>query len=233
MPTSRDPDTFSRGAPLSVDYFRGQARDIAPDLLGTLLLVDGPKGPIGGLVVETEAYVNGADPAAHLAAGRTPRTEPFFSGAGTLYVYSIHTHQALNVITVTDDYPEGILFRAIEPTHGLEAMRDRRGFEDPAKLTSGPGKLTEALGVTKAEFNDRQLEKTRLTFYETDLDPEVAVSSRIGISDASDWPLRYTVSGNSFLSRPVPERESLNHDAVDECYERLGERGTRLTSSHD
>ena len=183
MPTPRAPDQFTRGVPLSADAFCGQARRVAPDLLGTLLLVEMPEGPIGGLVVETEAYVNGVDPASHLTAGRTPRTASFFSGPGTVYVYTIHGHHALNFITVSDGYPEGVLVRAMEPTHGRDVMRDRRGFDDDVKLASGPGKLTEALGVTTDEFDDRPIAETRLSLYETDLD----------------------------------------HDAVERCYDRLGE----------
>ncbi|MFC7195579.1 DNA-3-methyladenine glycosylase [Halosimplex aquaticum] len=165
--------------------------------------------------------MNGVDPAAHLAAGRTPRTATFFSGPGTVYVYAIHGHHALNFVTVSDGYPEGVLVRALEPTHGLETMRERRGFDDPGKLTSGPGRLTEALGITTGEFDDRSLEDTRLAVYETDLDPEIAVSGRIGVSEAADWPLRYTVADNEFVSRPVPEDEPLDHDAVERCYDRL------------
>lgn len=223
MPTPRAPDQFVRGAPLSADAFCDQARRVAADLLGMLLLVETNEGSVGGLVVETEAYVNGVDPASHLAAGRTPRTASFFSGAGTVYVYTIHGHHALNFITVSDGYPEGVLVRALEPTHGRDIMRDLRGFDDSAKLTSGPGRLTEALGVTTDEFDDRPLAETRLALYETDLDPEVTVSGRIGISAAADWPLRFTITGNPFVSRPVPADESLDHDAVRRCYDRLGE----------
>lgn len=136
------PDQFSRGESLSADDFRGEARRVAPALLGKLLLVEPPtetgdsstdspdsgsdRGvtePVGGLIVEAEAYVNGVDPASHLAAGRTPRTASFFSGAGTVYVYTIHGHHALNFITVNDGFPEGVLVRALEPTHGLDVMR--------------------------------------------------------------------------------------------------------------
>lgn len=222
MPTPRTPGQFTRGEPLSVAAFRGQARDVAPDLLGTLLLVETAEGPVGGLVVETEAYVNGVDPASHLAAGRTPRTVSFFGGPGHVYVYTIHGHHALNLISVTDGYPEGILIRAIEPTHGLDRMRDRRGFADPVKLASGPGKLTEALGITTETFDDRPLAETPLSVYETDLDPDVTVSGRIGVSKAADWPLRFTITDNTFVSQPV-STESLDNRVVDECYDRLVE----------
>ena len=221
MPTPRTPDQFTRGATLSADAFRDRARRVAPALLGTLLLVESPAGTVGGLVVETEAYVNGTDPASHLAAGRTPRTASFFSGPGTVYVYTIHGHHALNFVTVSDGYPEGVLVRALEPTHGRDVMRERRGFDEPEKLTAGPGRLTEALGVTTAAFDDRPMAETRLSLYETDLDPDVAVSGRVGVSDAADWPLRFTVAESPFVSRPVPDDESLDHEAVDRCYDRL------------
>ena len=241
MPTPRSPALFTRGPPLSADAFRDQARYVARDLLGALLLVEPPSNEsrdsderstafgetpadrVGGVVVETEAYVNGVDPASHLAAGRTPRTASFFGGPGTVYVYTIHGHHALNVITATDGYPEGVLIRAVEPTHGREVMRERRGFDDPTKLASGPGRLTEALGVTTDEFDDRPVTETRLTLYETDIDPDVTVSGRIGVSDAADWPLRFTVSDNAFVSRSVSADESLDERAVERCYDRLGE----------
>lgn len=240
MPTPRSPDQFTRGDPLTAEDFRGEARQVAPDLLGTLLTVDPPTRQdahdaddgdpssaasgrtVGGIVVETEAYVNGVDPASHLAAGYTPRTASFFSGPGTVYVYTIHGHHALNVISVSDGYPEGVLVRAVEPAHGLDVMRERRGFDDPGKLASGPGRLTEALGVTTAEFDDRPLADTRLTLYETDLDPEIAVSGRIGISEAEDWPLRFSVADSPFVSRSATTDEPLDHDAVERCYDRLG-----------
>jgi DNA-3-methyladenine glycosylase len=221
MPTPRTADQFTRGEALSVDAFRGQAREVAPDLLGTLLVVETEEGPVGGLVIETEAYVNGVDPASHLAAGRTPRTASFFGGPGNVYVYTIHGHHALNIISVSNGYPEGILIRALEPTHGLDCMVDRRGFDDPVKLASGPGKLTEALGITTETFDDRPLAETPLSIYETDLDPAVTVSGRIGVSKAADWPLRFTITDNAFVSQPVSTDGPLDHDAVDRCYDRL------------
>lgn len=223
MPTPRTPADFTRGAPLTADAFRGQGRRIAPNLLGTLLLVDGPDGPVGGIVVETEAYVNGVDPASHLTAGRTPRTASFFGGPGNVYVYTIHGHHALNLIAVDDGYPEGILIRALEPTHGLDVMRQRRGFDDPGKLAGGPGRLTEALGITTEEFDDRPLAETRLALYETDLDPDVTASGRIGVSGAEAFPLRFTITDNPFVSKPVPDDESLDYEAVERCYDCLAE----------
>jgi len=223
MPSPRAPEEFAVGGALGTEAFRGQARRLAPDRLGALLLVETPDGPVGGIVVETEAYVNGVDPASHLAAGRTPRTESFCGGPGTVYVYTIHGHHALDLISVHDGYREGILIRALEPTHGLDRMRDRRSFDTRGKLASGPGKLTEALGVTTAEFDGRPLGETRLSLHETDLEPAVAGSGRVGISAVEDWPLRFALADSPFLSRPVPTDEPLDAAAVERCYERLGE----------
>ena len=222
--TPRDADDIERGAELGAADFRGQARRVARDLVGALLLVEAPGGPVGGPVVETEAYVNAVDPASHLAAGRTPRTESFFRGAGTIYVYSIHGHQLLNVISAYGEYPEGILIRALEPTHDRALMRERRGRDDPAELASGPGKLAQALGVTRGEFDGEPLAESRLSLYRTDWVPDVTASRRIGVAAAEDWPLRFTATGSPFVSRP-PKTEALDYDAVEGAYRRLGEGG--------
>lgn len=223
----RDPADLERGSRLDADFFRGQARHVARDLVGTLLLNeadsdegDGDGTPVGGVVVETEAYVNALDPACHLSAGRTPRTEPFFRGPGTVYVFSIHGHHLFNVITAYEDHPEGILFRALEPTHGHERMRERRGRDAPTELTSGPGKLTEALGITREEHDGRPLAETSLALYGTDLDPDVEVSARVGVTGAEDWPLRFTDADSDCLSAPA-RQEALDYAAVENCYERL------------
>ncbi|MFC7165172.1 DNA-3-methyladenine glycosylase [Halospeciosus flavus] len=234
-----DADDFERGDALDTEFFRRQGRHVARDLVGTLLLNESDDGtgdgtggetgdetdggPVGGLVVEAEAYVNAIDPACHLSAGRTPRTEPFFRGAGTVYVFSMHGHHLLNVITAYEDHPEGVLLRALEPTHGRERMHERRGRERTTELTSGPGKLTEALGVTKEAYDGRPLAETSLSFYETDWDPEVQVSPRIGVTGAEDWPLRFTAAGSDCLSKPARTDVPLDFAAVERCYERLRE----------
>lgn len=229
----RAPDDVETGRTLTADDFQGrQARHIAKDLVSTLLLdhsldTDGAEQPVGGLIVEAEAYVNAVDPACHLAAGRTARTESFFSGPGTVYVYVMHGHAALNLISTYRDHPEGILIRAIEPTHGLETMADRRGIDiDTSGITnlaSGPGKLTQALGITKSEYDDHPLADTPLTISETDWDPEVETTARIGVTSAEDWPLRYIVRDSPFVSQPAPDVD-LDWDAVDRAYAELETR---------
>lgn len=213
----------SAGPPVDQSFFRRRADAVARDLVGHLLLVEREDGPVGGVVTEAEAYVGHVDPSCHLAAGRTDRTEPFFGGPGTLYVYTIWGHHNLNVITEYGGCPEGVLIRAIEPTHGLDAMRANREYDDRGALTTGPGRLTEALGVTKGEFDGRPLAETLLSFHETDLDPDVAVGPRIGISDAEGWPLRYCLAGSPFLSKPLPDDPALDHEAVAEAYRSLAD----------
>lgn len=214
----------TRGRDLTTADFRGEARDVARDLVGTLLLNhDGSSAsPVGGLIVETEAYVNAVDSACHLTGGRTPRTESFFSGPGTLYVYTMHGHHALNLITTLDDHPEGILIRAIEPTHGIDTMAERRGFdvEESTLLASGPGRLTEALGITKAEFDDHPLSETSLAISETDWNPDVDVTGRIGVTSARDWPLRFVASGSEYVSKTAPDVD-LDYAVVEDAYQRL------------
>ncbi|MFB6271200.1 MAG: DNA-3-methyladenine glycosylase [Halobacterium sp.] len=218
----RTPDDFRVGESVDESFFQRQARDVARDLIGTLLVNDTDEGRVGGLVVETEAYVNAVDPACHLTAGRTARTEPFFSGAGTVYVFVMHGHAALNFITAAGDHPEGVLVRALEPTHGVDVMRERRGYDDPALLASGPGRLTEALDVTKADYDDRPLAETSLSVHRTDWHPDVDVTGRVGVTSAADWPLRYVAADSDYVSSPPPDVD-LDHDAVEDAYDRLAE----------
>lgn len=210
------------GHPVEREFFRRRAADVARDLVGTHLALErGDRAPVGGVVTETEAYVAHVDPACHLTAGRTDRTEPFFRGPGTVYVFVVHGHHNLNVITEYEGHPEGVLIRALEPTRGLDVMRDRRGFEDETSLTTGPGRLTEALGVTKVAFDGRPLSETPLDLRQADRDPDVAVGPRIGVSEAADWPLRFCLEGSRFLSKPVPRDPDLDHGAVADAYAEL------------
>lgn len=218
-------EDVAAGDPVDEAFFRRRSADVARDLVGTLVLLEREgRPPVGGVVTEAEAYVAHVDPSCHLAAGRTDRTEPFFSGPGTAYVFTIWGHHNFNVITEYEGHPEGVLVRAVEPTHGLDAMRRNRGVDDSAALTTGPGRLTEAMGVTKEEFDDRPLAETPLAVRHTDLDPEVVVGPRIGISDAADWPLRFCLAGSPFLSKPVPGDPELDHEAVADAYAALDER---------
>lgn len=217
---SRSPNDFTVGERVDQSFFEREARDVARDLVGTLLLHETDEGTVGGLIVETEAYVNAVDPACHLTAGRTARTAAFFSGPGTVYVFVMHGHAALNLITATNDHPEGVLVRAVEPTHGVDVMRERRGYDDPTLLAAGPGRLTEALGVTRADFDDRPLADTTLSIARTDWTPDVDVTGRVGVTSAANWPLRFVAADCDYVSQPPPDVD-LDHDAVADAYDRL------------
>jgi DNA-3-methyladenine glycosylase len=173
--------------------------EVARDLVGATLLVDG----VGGAIVETEAYA-AHDPASHSYRGRTPRNAAMFGPPGTLYVYrSYGIHWCANVVCGEEGLGSAVLLRALEPTHGLETMRARRRLEDPLRLCSGPGSLTQALGITH-EHDGLPLDRPPF-----DLEPregalDLVASRRIGITQAADLPWRYSLRSSPFVSRPRP-----------------------------
>ncbi len=193
---------------LSIDFFKGKCTDIAKSLLGKLLLNKTEEGIAGGIIVETEAYLGKNDPACHLSNGLTKRNRPFYKGKGTIYVFKIHRYNNLNVISEYNSHPECILIRAIEPTHGLELMKKRRGTDNLIKLATGPGKLTESLGITKENANNKKLHSSMISFYNTNLiNFDTIITTRIGISKAVDWPLRYCIDNNPFISKKFGNNE--------------------------
>jgi DNA-3-methyladenine glycosylase len=172
--------------------------EVAPDLIGAELLVDG----VGGTIVEVEAYDH-EDPAAHgFGNRRTERNASMFLTGGVAYVYrSYGIHWCLNVVCDEEGVAGAVLLRALAPTHGLEEMIARRGVTDERLLCSGPGKLTQALAVTRAHDG---LSFDRPPF---ELRPrveavEIVTGPRIGITKAVDRPWRYGLAGSRFLSRP-------------------------------
>jgi DNA-3-methyladenine glycosylase len=194
------------GPPLPPAFFERSVLDVAQDLVGCALLVDG----VGGVIVETEAY-RGDEPACHAYVGLTDRTEPLFGPAGHAYVYlSYGIHSLLNVVAEPEGDAAAALIRAIEPLWGLDVMRSRRGLEDERLLCSGPGKLTQALGVG-LEHNRRPLSAPP---FAVRLGPKswsaetVAVAPRIGITRAVELPWRYCASGSAYLSRALPRERA-------------------------
>ena len=196
--------TSEYGSPLSGAFYARPARDVAPDLLGKVLVSRVGGTEAVGRIVETEAYTGPEDPASHAAAriGRTARNAAMFGRPGTAYVYlSYGIHWCLNVVTDREDHPGAVLIRALEPVGDLEPMRARRGVRD-RDLARGPGRLAQALGVTGA-LDGHDLSLPPLTLHDAPPVPthRVAAGPRIGINRAADWPLRFTESGSRWLSR--------------------------------
>jgi DNA-3-methyladenine glycosylase len=185
--------------PLRRDFFDRSVHEVAPELIGVTLLVDG----VGGRIVEVEAY-DQEDPASHGFRGPTPRTASMFGPPGHAYVYrSYGIHWCLNVVCDVEGRAEAALIRALEPTHGLDVMRDRRGLDDERALCSGPGKLCQALALTR-EQDGLALDAPPFELLErTGPPPEIAVGPRIGITRAAELPWRYGLAGSRFLSRPL------------------------------
>jgi DNA-3-methyladenine glycosylase len=179
------------------DFFARSVHEVAPELIGATLLVDG----VGGVIVEVEAY-DQEDPASHGFRGRTPRNAAMFGPPGHAYVYrSYGMHWCLNVVCDVEGRAEAALIRALEPVAGLEAMRRRRGLDDPRALCSGPGKLCQALAVT-AEHDGLALDAPPFELHARRAEPPLAVGPRIGITRAAALPRRYGLAGSPFLSRP-------------------------------
>ena len=156
------------------------------------------------MIVETEAYLGLHDLAAHASRGKTERTKVLFGPAGRAYVYFIYgAHECLNVVADAEGHPGCVLIRALEPLCGLAAMRNRRNWDGASTgLANGPGKLTQALAITRAQYGKR-LDRGRLVIRRWRETPrfEIAVTPRIGIKECIDWPLRFIWAGHPCLSR--------------------------------
>jgi DNA-3-methyladenine glycosylase len=172
--------------------------EVAPALIGVTLLVDG----VGGRIVEVEAY-DQEDPASHGYRGRTKRNASMFGPPGHAYVYrSYGIHWCLNLVCEGEGVASAVLIRALEPTHGVERMRVRRGLEAERLLCSGPGRLCQALAVS-GEDDGRPLDRPPFELLAGDEPVEVVAGPRIGITHAAERPWRYAQAGSRFLSRAV------------------------------
>ncbi|HZY19536.1 MAG TPA: DNA-3-methyladenine glycosylase [Ramlibacter sp.] len=181
---------------LGPDDFQGDAHQVAQALIGATLLVDG----VGGRIVETEAYDH-ADPASHTYGGPTPRNQSMFGPPGRAYVYrSYGIHWCLNFVCREAGHGAGVLIRALEPTHGLDTMRERRGLQDLKLLCSGPGKLGQALAITHA-LNGERLDRPPFQVLAPVSPAPLVVGPRIGISKAVDVPWRFGLAGSPFISQ--------------------------------
>jgi DNA-3-methyladenine glycosylase len=181
---------------LTRGFFARSVHEVAPELIGALLLVDG----IGGTIVEVEVY-DEEDPASHGYRGRTARNASMFGPPGYAYVYrSYGVHWCLNLVCEREGRAEAALVRALEPTHGVEVMRERRRVTDVRRLCSGPGKLCQALAVTRAH-DGLALDRPPFELRARAETPEIVTGPRIGITRGAELFWRYGAGGSPFLSR--------------------------------
>lgn len=182
-------------------FFHRPVLEVARDLVGCVIT----HGDTGGVIVETEAY-HDTEPACHAFVGMTPRTSTLFGPPGRAYVYfSYGMHSLLNAVCEPSGVGAAVLIRALEPIEGIDHMRARRGVEAVRQLCSGPGKLTQALGVG-LELNGSDLLRGPVVFSDRPAawrDVTVDVDTRVGITKAADLPWRFVAAGNRFVSRPV------------------------------
>lgn len=206
---------LGRVALLKTEFFNRDPRRVARALLGKLLVRKTSRGILAGRIVETEAYLGQNDAAAHSAAGQTARNSVLFGPPGHAYVYFIYgNHYCLNVSCLPDGVPGGVLFRALEPVAGIKQMAEARAIEivketDLAqisflkKISSGPGRLSEALQVTRERDNGKSLVSSRSDLRIVDDGyrvQRVVITPRIGIVKSAEQPLRYYIAGNPFVS---------------------------------
>ena len=200
--SQQGPAASEIGPALTEAFFARSVHDVARELVGCALLF----GSVGGVIVETESY-HEDDPACHAAAGPTARNAPIYGPPGRAYVYlSYGLHNLLNAVAEPDGDAAAVLIRALEPRWGLPTMRRRRGRRSERELCSGPGKLTEAIGVTMKQ-NATSLIDRPFTLAGPVLgweQVEVVTAPRVGISKAVELPWRFCAGGSAFVSRPAP-----------------------------
>src|SRR5437016_8406224 len=184
--------------PLTKEFFARSVHNVAKELIGATFLVDG----VGGTIVELEAYHH-EDPAAHGYRGRTERNASMFGPPGHAYVYrSYGIHWCVNFVCEPKGVADAVLIRALEPTHGLDEMRRRRGLDDERLLCAGPGRLCQALGITSAH-DGLALGDPPFELLPRETEPEILRGPRVGITRAREHPWRYGVAGSKHLSRPL------------------------------
>ena len=206
--------TLRRAHILPREFFNRDPVTVGRELLGKLLIRREGRTLLAGRVVEDEAYLGAEDPAAHTYSGRTPRNAVLFGPPGHAYVYFIYgNHYCLNVSCLPDGDAGGVLLRAMEPVYGQEEMSQARGLELPAVprpaqlrlISSGPGRMSQALGITRLRDNDKDLTSSAsdLWFADDGYRPErIAATPRVGITKAVEQPLRFVIAGSPFVSSP-------------------------------
>ena len=195
------------GRSLPASFYDRPTELVARALLGAVLEHASPDGVASGRIVEAEAYLGPDDPACHAVAGRTERTWHLHGPPGVAYVYFIYgVHWCFNAVTREEGHGSAVLVRALEPLRGIDLMRQRRGnVRRDVDLTNGPGKLCQALGIDGA-LDGTRLDRAPLRILSGSAvpDTEVHVTARIGITRAADWPLRWVVRGNPYVSLGRP-----------------------------
>ena len=208
-----------------IKFFKQDTISLAKDLLGKLILVKEDDEILGGYIVETEAYLGAVDRACHGFEGkRTPKVEALFGKAGTVYIYTMHTHKMLNIVSCEEGNPQAVLIRGIEPVINVERMIENRGKEG-ILISNGPGKLTKAMGIgdvfnkskiseitkefhkvsKKSIYDIENMEENILyiDFENSKIPKNIDISARIGIPNKGIWTekeLRYFVTGNKYVS---------------------------------
>jgi DNA-3-methyladenine glycosylase len=205
---SFDPDRLK---PLPREFFNRDPRRVCRELLGKVLVRRESGKLLAGRVVEVEAYMGTGDPAAHAFIGPTPRNQVLFGPPGHAYIYFIYgNHYCLNVSCMPKGKAGSVLFRALEPLAGIEELEKARGLEGVAAgarvlrlLTSGPGRLAEAFGITRPRDNGKDLTDANSDLFLAEdgyRPPRVVRTARVGITKAAEKPLRYLIAGNEFVS---------------------------------
>lgn len=207
--TSNVADWPDFGTPLPSDFYDRDTARVAQELLGRILVHEHPEGVTAGVIVEAEAYLQG-DPGCHAARGPTERNAPMFGPPGTIYVYLIYgMHHCLNIVTQPAGVGEAVLIRALEPVQGIALMQRRRRQESTKELTTGPAKLTQAMGI---DLRHNRGDITVPPLYVSERPAQarpMVTTTRIGLSEVrgAQLPLRYCLSDSQYLSRPVANLE--------------------------
>ena len=209
-----------------IKFFKQDTISLAKDLLGKLILVKKDDEILGGYIVETEAYLGAVDRACHGFEGkRTPKVEALFGKAGTVYIYTMHTHKMLNIVSCEEGNPQAVLIRGVEPVINVERMVENRG-KSGILVSNGPGKLTKAMGISdkfnksniseitknfqkitqEMNYNSKNIQENVLyiDFENSKIPKKIEISARIGIPNKGVWTekqLRYFVAGNKYVSR--------------------------------
>ena len=187
---------------LSREFYLRDGLTVARELIGKKLVTNLPEGLTSGIIVETEAYMGAIDAAAHSYRGKTERTKIFYGAGGFVYVYLIYgMHICTNVVANVENIPEAVLIRALQPVDGIELMKNRRGKKNLRELCSGPGKLSQALGITK-NFYGADLCGEEI-FIEPAENFQVTATKRINVDyagEAANYLWRFVAAGNKFIS---------------------------------